>query len=237
MRSLRIHYLEHALHEAPGNIADWAHERAHTVSGSRLYAGDPLPRHEYFDMLVILGGPMSIHNRTTYPWLRQEKHFIEKAIELNMPTLGICLGSQLIADVLGADVYPMSHKEIGWYSVTMTAEGIAHPVASALPHHFKAFHWHGETFSVPEGATLLCRSNACLHQGFSLGDNILALQFHPEATPKLVENFVTAGEAELEHARYIQDASSIANAAEHSDDMRHSFFEMLDRLASRARSI
>jgi GMP synthase-like glutamine amidotransferase len=232
MKSIRIHYLEHAAHETPGLIGEWAHERKHAVSGSHLYAGEPIPRHEFMDMLIILGGSMSVHNRGMYPWLKEEKHFIEKAIELNMPILGICLGAQLIADVLGADVYPMNHKEIGFYKVSMTPEGMTHPVTSALPHHFTAFHWHGETFSIPQSCTLLARSNACLHQGFALGDRIIGLQFHPEATPNIVENFVTANEAELDGGRYVQDASTIAEKAD-TPELRGPLFEMMDRLVQR----
>ncbi len=232
MNTIRIHYLEHAIHETPGLIAEWAHERGHRVSGSRLYAEDPFPTHEYFDMLVILGGPMSVHNHEQYPWLREEKHFIEKAIEANMPILGICLGGQLLADVLGADVYPMLHKEIGFYPVMMTTEGAAHPITSALPHHFTAFHWHGETFSIPEGAHMIARSNACLHQGFILGDHIIALQFHPEITPTLAEQFVVAGESELEPGIHIQEAATILEHAE-TESLHGPLFELLDRMASR----
>ena len=183
-------------------------------------------------MLVILGGPMSVHNHEQYPWLREEKHFIEKAIEANMPVLGICLGAQLLADVLGADVYPMLHKEIGYYPVSMTAEGTAHPITSALPHHFTTFHWHGETFSIPEGAHMIARSNACLHQGFTLGDHIIALQFHPEATFNLVERFVIAGESELEQGIHIREAASMLETAE-TESLRAPLFDLLDRMASR----
>jgi GMP synthase-like glutamine amidotransferase len=231
-KQIRIHYLEHAAHETPGLIAEWAHERDHTVSGSRLYLGEPIPRLEYMDMLIVLGGPMSVHNTGTCPWLKEEKHFIERAIENNTPILGICLGAQLIAEVLGADVYPMNHKEIGFYPVTLTPDGQHHPVASALPHHFTAFHWHGETFTIPQSAQLISRSNACLHQGFTLGENIVGLQFHPEVTPKMVENFVTAGEAELDGARYTQDASTMLEKAD-SNELRGALFELLDRLATR----
>lgn len=232
MNKIRIHYLEHAAHETPGLIAEWAHEREHAVSGSRLYLGEPIPRHEYMDVLIILGGPMSVHNVGMYPWLKEEKHFIEQAIELNMPMLGICFGSQLIAEVLGSDVYPMNHKEIGFYPVTLTPDGQAHPVVSALPHHFNTFHWHGETYGIPQSARLIARSNACLHQGFTLGENIIGLQFHPEVTPKLVENFVTAGEAELDGARYTQEASVMLEKAD-TNELRGALFELLDRLVAR----
>jgi len=233
MKSFRIHFLEHAPHERPGSISDWAHQRGFEVSATRLYHDDPLPKHPYFNMLVVLGGTMSVKDVAIHPWLRQEKHFIERAIEHGMPVLGICLGAQLIADVLGAEVTPMIHKEIGWHEIITTAEARKHSIVSVFPERFPAFHWHGETFSIPDGAINIGHSPACMHQGFTLADRIVALQFHPEITPRLAESFVKEGAHELLPAPYIQDDLTIMDGV-HRYNGHHHFFSMLDRLASRA---
>lgn len=232
MKPFRIHFLEHALHERPGSISDWARDRHYEVSASRLYLDEPLPKHQYFNMLVALGGTMSVRDIATYPRLRDEKHFIERAIENGMPVLGICLGAQLIADVLGAEVVPMVHKEIGWYDVTMTPEAHKHSIVSTFPERFPAFHWHGETFSIPDGALNFGHSAACMHQGFALGDRVVAVQFHPEITPRLAESFVSAGEDELRPAPFIQDRLAIIDGV-HRFNGHQYFFAMLDRLVSR----
>ena len=232
MKSFRIHFLEHAPHERPGSISDWAADRGYEVSGSRLFLDDPLPQHEYFQMLVVLGGPMSVHDVERHPWLREEKHFIERAIEHGMPVLGICLGAQLIADVLGAEVTPMNQKEIGWHEIITTPEARKHSIVSAFPERFTAFHWHGETFSIPDGATSIGHSQACMHQGFTLGDRIVALQFHPEMTPRLAESFVKEAAHELRPAPFIQDQLTILDGV-HRYNGHPYFFNMLDRLAER----
>jgi GMP synthase-like glutamine amidotransferase len=233
MTAFRIHFLEHAPHERPGSISDWARDRGYEVSGSRLYLNDPLPKHQYFHMLVVLGGPMSVKDVAVYPWLKEEKHFIERAIEHSMPVLGICLGAQLIADVLGAEVTPMIHKEIGWHEVVTTPECRKHSIASTFPERFPAFHWHGEMFSIPDGAINIGHSHACIHQGFTLADRVVALQFHPEITPRLAESFVREGAHELLPAPHIQDSLTIMDGA-HRYNGHHHFFTLLDRLASTA---
>lgn len=233
MQKLRVHFLEHAPHERPGSILEWADERGYEISGSRLFLDEPLPKHQYFQMLIALGGPMSVRDAGNHPWLKEEKHFIEKAIEQGMPVLGICFGAQLIADVLGAEVSPMIHKEIGWHEVITTPEAHKHSLSATFPERFTTFHWHGETFSIPSGAVNLGRSAACMHQGFTLGDRVAALQFHPEITPRLAESFIREGAHELHPAPFIQDPQTILEGAHLYNGVDY-FFTLLDKLAAKA---
>ena len=235
MDRFRVHFLEHAHHERPGSILEWADERGFEISGSRLFLDEPLPQHQYFHMLIALGGPMSVHDVNLHPWLKIEKHFIERAIEQGMPVLGICFGAQLIADVLGAQVTPMNHKEIGWHEVITTPEAHKHALSSIFPERFTTFHWHGETFSIPAGAVNLGHSAACMNQGFTLGDRVAALQFHPEITPRLAESFVQEGAHELRPAPFVQDPQTIIDGAHRYNGQDH-FFALLDRLAAKAGS-
>lgn len=178
-RMMRIHFLLHVHYEDPGYLTDWAENNGHSHSSTFLYDNEDLPGIEAFDFLVILGGPMNIYEETKYPWLPVEKKFIRKAIESGKKVLGICLGSQLIADVLGSKVYPNKSKEIGWFPV-YKSEFSREKYTSHLEREAPALHWHGETFDLPAGADRLFSSEATINQGFAYENNVLALQFHWE---------------------------------------------------------
>ena len=137
-----------------------------------------------------MGGPMSIHDNERNPWLADEKNFISNAIQQNKKVLGICLGAQLIAHVLGASVHTNHCKEIGWFPVTKSHDIKHHALNSVLPQSFIGFHWHGETFDLPEQALLIGSSNICKQQGFIIGDRIIALQFHLETTIETAEKLI-----------------------------------------------
>src|SRR5262249_47695751 len=132
------------------------------------------------DLVVVLGGPMNIYEEDKFPWLIAEKKFIRQAIEEKLAVLGLCLGSQLIADVLGAKIYPNDEKEIGWFPVEVTEAALKHRLFSHWPNFFTPFHWHGDTFDLPEGAIHLARSQACRNQAFLYQDRVVGLQFHLE---------------------------------------------------------
>ena len=140
---MRIHYLQHVPFEGPANIALWAAERGHAVTGTRLFRGDPLPDVDCMDLLVVLGGPMNVDQHDGYPWLLEEKRLIGQAIDCGTSVLGICLGAQLAAAVLGARVQRNPHKEIGWFNVSLTGHGRTSGFFRGLPAEFIAFHWHG----------------------------------------------------------------------------------------------
>lgn len=166
-----------------------------------------------FDALVVLGGPMSAWQVDKYPWLQAEKHLIAGAIEAGKPVLGICLGAQLVAEVLGARTYAGPQPEIGWHRVQATAASRHHPVGSVLPEAFETFLWHGDTFDIPEGAVRLARSTAFENQGF-VWNRVLALQFHLEVRPDWVRLLARRDAEQLVAGAYTQSADQVLGKAE-----------------------
>ncbi|MBV9468373.1 MAG: type 1 glutamine amidotransferase, partial [Abitibacteriaceae bacterium] len=143
---MRIHSFQHVPFEGLASIEAWATSRGHTLSASKFYNSEPLPQIEEIDWLIVMGGPMNIYEENKYPWLVPEKHFIKQAIDRQKPVLGICLGAQLIADVLGAKVTRNPSVEIGWFPIQLTAAALNSPLFSFLPSQFPVLHWHGDTF-------------------------------------------------------------------------------------------
>lgn len=211
---LRIHYFQHVPFEGLGSIEDWAKGRGHTLTCTRLFTDDPFPAIDSFDWLIVMGGPMGVYEGDRHPWLYGEVAVIRAAIARGRRVLGICLGAQLIAAALGAKVYPGTHREIGWWPIEKTGSG--GPLA-ALPDGATVFHWHGDTFDLPEGAQRLACSAGCANQAFRYGDRVLALQFHCEVTGPGIEQMLADGMAELvEGQPYIQSADEIrAGVATH----------------------
>ncbi len=209
---MKIHYLQHVSFEGPGSMESVLKEKEHILSVTRLYQKPRFPDINDLDWLIIMGGPMGIHDHDQYPWLLAEKRFIEKAIAAGKIILGICLGAQLIADVLGAKVYKNEYKEIGWFDIETTPEINQTILKRAIPPTLEVFHWHGDTFDVPHGAINIASSKACSHQGFILEDRILALQFHMETTPESAATLIENGRHELDGSKYVQqDAEMMAD--------------------------
>ena len=207
---MRLHYIQHESFEGIGAIGEWAAQRGHSVSGTHIYQEERLPGINDFDFLVVMGGPMGVYDEEEYPWLTEEKKFLESAITASKMTLGVCLGAQLLANVLGAKVQKNPVKEIGWYTVSLTPLGWNSPVFKDLPATFHAFHWHGDTFAIPQGALHIASSEACPNQAFIYGEKIVGLQFHMESTPESVEAIVRGCPAELlEKGEYIQEADQV----------------------------
>lgn len=211
---IRIHYLQHVPFEGLGYIESWAFSRGHAVSSTRLYAGDPFPSIEAFDWLIVMGGPMNVDEEDRYPWLVAEKRFIDKAIDRGITVLGICLGAQLIAVTAGARVYANPHKEIGWFPVHLSPDGKNSSLQGILPPAFLPFHWHGDTFEIPRGATWLAMSNGCRNQAFSLGNRVLALQFHLESTADSVGKLITHCGEDMVPGPAIQQPEAMLAAGE-----------------------
>lgn len=149
-----------------------------------------IPDLDGYDGLIVLGGPMNVDEVEEYPYLIPELKAIEQAIDLEKPVLGICLGSQLIAKVLGAQVRKNKTKEIGWYDVMPTKEGKNDPLLSKLNDIEKIFQWHGDTFDIPDGAVHLARSVDCENQAFKYGDNIYGFQFHLEVDKPMIKRWL-----------------------------------------------
>ncbi|GAB7081843.1 type 1 glutamine amidotransferase [Megalodesulfovibrio paquesii] len=202
---MRLHTLEHVPFEGPAAITELAVMQGHTLTRSRLYAGDPLPALAEVDVLFVMGGPMSVHDEGQFPWMAAEKALLRAAVHAGTRMLGICLGAQLLAEVLGGQITRNPQREIGWFPVQLTPEGRQAPVLAGIPDTFPAFHWHGETFSIPEQAIRLASSEACANQAFAVGNRIVGLQFHLETTPLSMEQLLTHCADELSPAGpYIQ---------------------------------
>lgn len=207
---MNIHYLQHVPFEDAGIIKEWAKAHGHSLSSTPMYADAKLPDAEAIDMLVVLGGPMGADEEREFPWLREEKRFIEQVIKREKKVLAICLGSQILARVLGAKVYQNPQKEIGWMPVTMRPEAKRSNLFSTLPQELTVFHWHGDTFDLPSGATHIASSKACLHQAYTYNsERVVGLQFHFEITEPLLASMIQHEGAELIKAPFVQTEQEI----------------------------
>jgi len=180
------------------------------------------------DLLIIMGGPMSVNDEREHPWLREEKELTAQAIRRGTPVLGICLGAQLIASALGARIRRNTSAEIGWHAVESVGAGEG--PAGPLPGRFLPFHWHGETFELPSGARHIARSAACENQAFTVGDSVIALQFHLEATPESARALVDNCAADLVPGRYIQAREQILGSPKLFQDANTVLTGILDAL-------
>lgn len=149
------------------------------------------------DLLVVLGGPIGVYEDDLYPFLKHELAALEKRVKADKPTLGICLGAQLIAGALGARVYPNREKEIGWSPLILSAAGYKSPVRHLGPENTFMFHWHGDTFDLPKDAMLLAGTGVCYHQIFSWGKNVLGFQCHPEVMGRDLEKWFVGHAVEV----------------------------------------
>ena len=204
---MRAHIIQHIWFEDSGTISEILKERGWVITVSQIDNGDQLPQTlENIDLLVIMGGFMSAYDEINYPFLRDEKMLIKMAAQQGIKTLGICLGAQLIASAFGANVYPNTHKEIGWLDIKSTQN------CPFLPTKLTVFQWHGDTFDLPPSAELLASSEICKNQAFMINSSVIALQFHLEVTPKTVLQLVNNCREELIDAPYIQSEEVILNA-------------------------
>lgn len=207
---MRAHSLQHVPFEGLGSIEPWLESKGYELTQTRLFASTDLPRPEAVDLLVVMGGPMSVHDEDTFPWLALEKQFVREIIESGKPVLGICLGAQIIANVMGAKVFPNHQKEIGWFPI----HAVPSPEGSvfSFPQSETVFHWHGETFDLPPGAIRLAESEGCENQAFQFGKRVIGLQFHLETTPESARKMVSHCRNELIPAKYVQTEQEILAA-------------------------
>ena len=214
-RPLRVQIFQHVPFEGLGSMEEWFAGRGHALSRVRFFAGElPDPKGTAADWLVVMGGPMGVHDEAGFPWLRAEKAALRAALDRGAAVLGVCLGAQLLAHVLGAEVKPNAAREIGWFPVELSAAAKAAWPGRVFPDRFTPFHWHGDTFGIPAGAVPLGASEACAHQGFLWRERALGLQFHPEVTPASLEALIGNCGGELaiagtERGRYVREAAEL----------------------------
>jgi GMP synthase (glutamine-hydrolysing) len=183
-----VRVLQHIGPEGPGFIADALTRAGIDIAVTRPDQGEPVPaRLDDAAGLLVMGGPMGVYEEGRYPHLADERRLIEHALREEIPVLGVCLGSQLLAATLGARVAPGPRKEIGWFEVTTNEAAANDPLLGHAPSKFIALHWHGDVFDLPSGAVSLARSELTLHQAFRFGERAHGLLFHLEATPAQIE--------------------------------------------------
>ncbi len=191
--------IKHVDLEGPGLIEELLRERNAPYEIFCLEKDPHFPGLDAFTHIVLLGGPMNVYEEDRYPFLRAEDLLIKEAIQRGKRIVGICLGAQLIAKSLGARVFKAPVKEIGWYDVALTDEGVRDGLFSSLPKTFTVFQWHEDTFDLPKGGRLLAISSTVLHQAFRYGENAYGLQFHFEVTEEMIYEWMKEYEAEFKH--------------------------------------
>ena len=202
---MRIHYLQHVPFEDLGYIQEWAEDNRFPITKTAVYNQEAYPDLEAFDVLIVLGGPMSVSEESEYPWMKNEKTFIHSAIEAKKRVMGICMGAQLIASLLGAKVYRNAEEEIGWHTVSLRKN---HWPLEEQGEPLSVMQWHSDTFDLPEGCTLLAESEACRNQAYLYQNHVLGMQFHLEFTKEIVRK-VAEAEGESCVGSYVQDSGSI----------------------------
>lgn len=218
--NLRIHYFQHVPFEGVGCIQDWIFHHGYSLSSTRFFENEPIPSVTEYDWLVVMGGPMGANDHDLYPWLTEEKRAIRDAIENGKTVIGICLGAQLIASVLGAKVAPSFRREIGWFNIALTSKGKEHPVFQDFPASMRVLQWHDDAFDIPEGAVHLASSEACNNQAFIWGNKVLGLQFHFEVTREGLDKMLEDEDEEIDTGDkgqdnvYVEDPSSSNLTAE-----------------------
>jgi GMP synthase-like glutamine amidotransferase len=207
---MRAHYLQHVPFEGLGSIEVWLQNAGYEISNTQFFGDKELPDIEDIDLLIVMGGPMSVNDELLHPWLATEKKYIKSAVTAGTAVLGICLGAQLIASAMGGKVFQNSVKEIGWFPVQAVQ-----PINSSVfqfPEEIVVFHWHGETCNLPEGAVQIAQSKGCSNQAFQIGGNVIGLQFHLETTSLSAQVMIEHCRDELVEGRYIQSETEILSA-------------------------
>jgi GMP synthase-like glutamine amidotransferase len=229
---MRMAVLQHIGFEGPAAIAEWAAMRGVSRAVFHLYQGEPLPALASFDMLTVMGGPMSANDEALFPWLGPEIALVREAIGAGKIVLGVCLGAQIAAKALGARVYAAQQKEIGWFPVRRTEA--AHPVFEGVPERFTPFHWHGETFDIPAGAARLAETPSTPNQAFAFGRHVLGLQFHLEANAESVSALVSNCGAEIGGGPFEEQTPAILGGVHRCEDLQPILTCVMDSLTAAA---
>ena len=195
---LRVHYFQHIAGEGFGSCYDYLKAHQAKITATEFFALpvdlplelEALPHIDEVDLLIIMGGTMSVNDEANYPWLKLEKRWLRRYLSAGKPAIGLCLGGQLIANALGASVSRNQHQELGWMDVGR----VSHVPENyfQIPEKINIMQWHSETFEIPRGGVRLAQNNVCQNQMYQIGRNVLGFQFHPEMTPHalqlLIEN-------------------------------------------------
>ncbi|MCH2450777.1 MAG: gamma-glutamyl-gamma-aminobutyrate hydrolase family protein [Gracilimonas sp.] len=201
-------------------IKPYLEEKGFSLQKIKLYDDQSLPAVNDVDYLIVMGGPMNMEDEEKYPWLIDEKILIREMIDLGKPVLGICFGAQLVADALGKSVYPAKDHEIGWHPVELTEAGKVHPATKNWGVDPVVFHWHSNTFDLPEEAVHLASTELCKNQAFVCNENVFGLQFHLEITWIEVEKMIENWGRYRESGSYVQSAEEMLQKSHAADETK-----------------
>lgn len=230
---MNIHCFQHVPFEGLGCIENWIKKGNHHLMYTKFYENAFLPDLNTIDFLIVMGGPMGVYDEAEFPWLKTEKEFIKKVIEAGKIVLGVCLGAQLIASAMGAKVYPNKQKEIGWFPVNFNPSFQTYTSIN-INTEFNVFHWHGDTFDLPNGANLHSSSSVCQNQLFTLGEKVMGIQYHLEATSDSMKAFVTnCGHELVSGKEFIQSEQQILATTKFIQATNKMMEDILDRLAKK----
>jgi GMP synthase-like glutamine amidotransferase len=234
---MRLHVIKHVEFEGPGLIAEWAAANGHELTES-LASTQVYPLCDDVDLLVIMGGPMDADDEVASPWLHAEKHFVVECIAAGHAVLGVCLGAQILAEVLGGKVKRSHNKEIGWHVIEKTIVGRVEPLVAGWPDAVVVGQWHGDTFDLPAGLEPLFSSEACANQAFVFDNRVVGLQFHLEWTEEVLTRLMQECRSELvDGEMWVMSASEIRDEMpDRIDASRDLLFSLLDAITADIRS-
>jgi GMP synthase-like glutamine amidotransferase len=215
-------------YEGLASLQKWVDNKGYNLTKTNFKNNDPIPNPDLYDTLVILGGPMSINDDSKFPWFIKEKKSINRALNDGRKVVGICLGAQLLADVLGAKVTKAKHKEVGWFPIKLSEESKQVNHFTDFPDEFITFHWHGEEFSLPNNCTRIASSDACENQIFTYGDLAVGFQCHLEQTEYSISRMLDRAGDYLEPDKFVQNKDEILGNISYAIDNNKLLFKFLD---------
>lgn len=220
---LKVHYFQHIAGEGFGSCYQFLKQHNAKITATEFFALpvdrsleiEALPQVEDVDLLIIMGGEMSVNDEVNFPWLKIEKRWLRRYLSMGKPAIGLCLGGQLIANALGAAVSRSEKQELGWTGVRKVNYVPAE--CFELPAEFNVMQWHSETFEIPKGAIHLAENDVCRNQMYQIGKNVLGFQFHPEITPETLNLFLE-NEEELDHfpGQHVQTQQQLKNTSKNN---------------------
>jgi GMP synthase (glutamine-hydrolysing) len=207
---MKVIIIKHIDIEGPGTISDFLDDKNIPYEVIDIFNGEPLPNSiSNITAIIILGGPMNVYEEDKYPFLKDEDEFLKGVIERDLPTLGFCLGAQLIAKAQGTIVKRAPEKEIGWFKISLNRNGLNDPLFQGFPREIDVFQWHGDTFEIPDGAHKLAESEICPNQAFRIGNNVYGLQFHIEVTEEMIQQWLDSYKDEIESLKGLVNPNQV----------------------------
>lgn len=226
---MKFTIFQHVPYESPGFILDWITSKGYTWQEVNFYGHPELPALKAVDNLIIMGGPMNIYDDDEFSWLPDERDYLKQFMQTGKKVFGICLGAQLIADALGANVYKNEHVEIGWFKVKVDQDRLPKKLAGVFPYEFVTLHWHGDTFEMPQEIKSFASSRITKNQAFVF-KNVAALQFHMEITQEGLTALIEQNQSLLgEDLPYVQRPGQMLHLNENHETNREILYRFLNQ--------